>query len=61
MMIYGVNIQNQKSEELEHRLGYLKRNHKMIDSLGNVEISFRHHQEELIISEELLRRSKIGA
>ena len=61
MMIYGVNIQNQKSEELEHRLGYLKRNHKMVDSLGNVEISFRHHQEELIISEELLRRSKIGA
>lgn len=61
MKIYGVNIQNQKSEELEHRLGYLKRNHKMVDSLGNVEISFRHHQEELIISEELLRRSKIGA
>lgn len=61
MKIYGVNIRNQKSEELEHRLGYLKRNHKMVDSLGNVEISFRHHQEELIISEELLRRSKIGA
>lgn len=61
MKIYGVYIQNQKSEELEHRLSYLKRNHKMVDSLGNVEISFRHHQEELIISEELLRRSKIGA
>ncbi len=61
MKIYSVNIQNQKSEELEHRLSYLKRNHKMVDSLGNVEISFRHHQEELIINEELLRRSKIGA
>ena len=56
MKIYGKNIKEIESKELEHRVNYLRRNHKMIDSLGNVEISFRHHQEELIINEELLRR-----
>lgn len=56
MKVYNVEIGKQTKEELEHRLNYLKRNHKMVDSLGNVEISFRHHQEELIINEELLRR-----
>ena len=61
MKIYNVEIREQKTEELEHRLGYLKRNQKLVDSLGQVEISYKHRQEELIISEELLRRSKIGA
>ena len=56
MKIYNVEITKQTTKELEHRLNYLKRNHRMVDSLGNVEISFRHHQEELIINEELLRR-----
>ena len=54
--IYGVEIGKQTKEELEHRLNYLKRNHKIIDALGNVEISYKYRQEELIINEELLRR-----
>ena len=56
MTVYGLEVKNQKSEELKHRLGYLKRNLKLTDSIGDVRISFKHHQEILVIEEELLRR-----
>lgn len=56
MKIYGVELNKQTKEELEHRLGYLKRNQRLVDSLGQVEISYKHRQEILIINEELLRR-----
>ena len=56
MKIYGVELNKQTKEELEHRLRYLKRNQRLVDSLGQVEISYKHRQEILIINEELLRR-----
>lgn len=56
MKIYGVELNKQTSKELEHRLNYLKRNQRLVDSLGQVEISYKHRQEILIINEELLRR-----
>lgn len=56
MKVYGLEIRNQKSEELNHRLSFLKRNLKLTDSIGDVKISFNHRQEILIIKEELLRR-----
>jgi len=61
MKVYGIELKKQKSEELNHRLGYLKRNLKLTDSLGDVRISFKHHQEILVIEEELSKRAKIGA
>lgn len=56
MKIYGKNIKEIESKELEHRVNYLKRNLKLTDSIGDVRISFKHHQEILVIEEELLRR-----
>lgn len=56
MKVYNVEIGKQTKEELEHRLNYLKRNQRLVDSLGQVEISYKHRQEILIINEELLRR-----
>lgn len=56
LLVYKVPVDQQKTEELEHRLNYLRRNRRLIDHTGNVEMSFKHRQEELIISEELLRR-----
>lgn len=56
MKIYGKNINEVESKELEHRVNYLKRNLKLTDSIGDVRISFKHHQEILVIEEELLRR-----
>lgn len=56
MKIYGIEIKNQETKELEHRANYLRRNRHFIDSIGNVEMSFRHHQEEICIAEELRKR-----
>lgn len=56
MKIYGQSIDRIETKELEHRVNYLKRNRKLVDSIGNVELSFKHRQEELIITEELKRR-----
>ena len=56
MKIYGIEIKEQTTKELEHRAQFLKRNRKFVDSIGNVEMSFRHRQEEICIAEELLRR-----
>lgn len=56
MKVYNVELNKQTKEELEHRLSYLRRNQRLVDSLGQVEISYKHRQEILIINEELLRR-----
>lgn len=56
LLVYKVPVNRQITEELERRLNYLRRNRKLIDSLGNVEMSFRYRQEELIIGEELRKR-----
>ena len=56
MKIYGIELKNQETKELEHRANYLKRNRRFVDSIGNVEMSYKHRQEELCIAEELLRR-----
>lgn len=56
MKIYGKNIDELTTEELEHRLGFLKRNIREIDSLRLVELSFNRHQEILIIEEYLNKK-----
>lgn len=56
MKIYNKSIDTLSTTELEHRLGFLKRNMKSIDQIGLVELSFNHHQEILIIEEEILKR-----
>ena len=56
LLVYKVPVNRQITEELERRLHYLRRNRKLIDSTGNVEMSFRYRQEEKIISEELRKR-----
>lgn len=56
LLVYKVPVNLQSTEELEHRLNYLRRNRKLIDHTGNVEMSFKHRQEELIIGEELRKR-----
>lgn len=56
MTVYGVEISKQSTKELEHRAGYLRRNRRLVDSIGNVEMSFRHRQEEICIAEELSKR-----
>lgn len=57
MMYNNQNVRGIETEELEHRLKFLKRNKENYDHLGIVELSFKRRQEMAIIEEELSRRA----
>ena len=57
MMYNNLNVKKVKTEELERRLNFLKRNKINYDQLGIVNLSFMRRQEMAIIEEELKRRA----